>query len=325
MKPILVLAAVFLFAGISLWAQQTGSALSRGGYSVFDGTMADMTYQEVEQAARDHSVVLWPLGVIEEHGPHLPLGTDIYNSYLRMKRVAETMRAGGTKVVIAPPLYWGINEATGAFGGSFTLRPSTLKAIIEDTFHSFRKDGFQNVYIITGHNDRLHNKTIVDGVEEARVTTGVRAFVVMTNAMRDRLGLTGSEPHILVQDAGPAPIGGAAATPRPPTNQTGAPAGAQPTQIDVHAGNGETAITSNFFPSLVKADMIKGLKPTNYGPADLTEWRKGWQNARNKTPLGYFGDPASAVPERGAAGFERDAAQTAAAIETHLKSGAAAQ
>ena len=45
------------------------SELTRGGYSIFDETMADMTWPEVEAAARAGAVALWGLGVIEErHG-----------------------------------------------------------------------------------------------------------------------------------------------------------------------------------------------------------------------------------------------------------------
>lgn len=51
------------------------------GYSIFADTMADMTYQEVEQYAIEEAVILFPIAVIEEHGPHLPLGTDTYITY----------------------------------------------------------------------------------------------------------------------------------------------------------------------------------------------------------------------------------------------------
>jgi creatinine amidohydrolase len=50
---------------------------SGSGYSIFHETMADMTFPELVQAAADRAVVLWGLGVIEQHGPHLPLGTDV--------------------------------------------------------------------------------------------------------------------------------------------------------------------------------------------------------------------------------------------------------
>lgn len=48
-----------------------------GDYSVFHDAMADMTYPEIERAARNGAVALWGLGVIEQHGPHLPLATDV--------------------------------------------------------------------------------------------------------------------------------------------------------------------------------------------------------------------------------------------------------
>lgn len=62
------------------------------------------------------------------------------------------------------------------------------------------------------------------------------------------------------------------------------------------------------------------LAPTRYGPEDLAEWRKGWENARRKTPLGYFGDPASANPERGGQAHAVATARTAEAITRHFES-----
>lgn len=293
-------------------AAQEQHPLSRGGYSIFHETMVDMSYDQVEQAAKDNAVVLWPLGVIEEHGPHLPLGTDIYNSYIRMKDLSRRLNAGGIKAIVAPPLYWGINEATGAFGGSFILRPSTLVALIEDTFFSLRKDGFQTVYITTGHGDRLHNKTIVDAVEHARATTGLRGFVIVNKMMADRLGLRGDEAHIVLVPGGP----GAPAGPAQPGAQQAGP----PQNIEVHAGAGESGTVWLFFPSLVNVDVMRSLEPSNYGLADLAEWRKGWDNARQKTPLGYFGDPAAADLERARRSFEGQSRATAEAVAAHIRS-----
>jgi|GEM_PF-123331 len=299
---IAIIGLLFVIAMISVAVGQTEKKLSQGGYSIFHETMVDLTYQDVEEAAKQNTVVLWPMGVIEEHGPHLPLGTDIYNSYLQMKQVARLLKARGKRVIIAPPFYWGINEATGSFGGSFSVRPSTLKSLIEDTFFSFRKDGFQTVYIVTGHGDRLHNWTIVEGVEAARATTGIRGFVVLGSRMKERLGLTGQEAHVLIVEE---TFGGSIAPPR---------------YIEVHAGAGETSIVWHFFPELVKTDLIPKLEPTKYGPEDLAEWRKGWDNARQKTPLGYFGDPASANPDRGGQLFNQNATRTAEAIAKHIES-----
>jgi len=46
------------------------------GYSIFSDTMADMTFQQIEDAAKKNIPVLFPIAVIEEHGPHMCLGTD---------------------------------------------------------------------------------------------------------------------------------------------------------------------------------------------------------------------------------------------------------
>lgn len=307
MKACKHLSAAFVSAFVCIVAAQPAVAqdtkVTEGGYSVFHETMVDMTSQEVEEAAKRGAILLWPLGVIEEHGPQLPLGTDIYNAYATMKQTARLLKAKGREVLIAPPMYWGINDATGAFAGSFNVRPSTLKAIIEDTFASFRKDGFQVVYMITGHGDRLHNQVIVEGVEAARSITGMRGFVALPTVMKDRLGLKGNEAHVVLIESPPVFA-------KPPRF------------IEVHAGAGETSNVWFNFPLLVKAELIPTLPDTKLGPDDLAEWRKGWDNARTKTPLGYFGDPASANAQVGEQMFHGGASRLTDAIEKHLQSSA---
>lgn len=44
-------------------------------------TMMEQNWTDIEKAAGKHAVVLMPLGVLEEHGPHLCLGTDIYTAH----------------------------------------------------------------------------------------------------------------------------------------------------------------------------------------------------------------------------------------------------
>ena len=55
------------------------------GYSIFDETMVDMTWPEIEKAAEQGSIVLLPIGIIEEHGPHMGLAVDTYIAYLVSK------------------------------------------------------------------------------------------------------------------------------------------------------------------------------------------------------------------------------------------------
>ena len=44
--------------------------------------MSEMTYKQIENLVEQDAVVLFPVGIIEEHGPHLPLGTDIFQGRL---------------------------------------------------------------------------------------------------------------------------------------------------------------------------------------------------------------------------------------------------
>src|SRR5262245_13830232 len=102
----------------------------RSGDAVFRDTMADMTYPEIEAAARDGAVVLWAMGVIEQHGPHLPLATDVYIPSAVLRRARAILAAKGVPSVIAPAFYWGVNHVTGRFPGSFQVRPEVMIELI---------------------------------------------------------------------------------------------------------------------------------------------------------------------------------------------------
>jgi hypothetical protein len=92
------------------------------GDSIFHETMADMTWPEVEQAAKAKAIVLLPIAVIEEHGPHIGLGADAYLTYDACITVRSELEKRGIRAIVAPPFYWGITTSTSAFPGSFTVR-----------------------------------------------------------------------------------------------------------------------------------------------------------------------------------------------------------
>ena len=270
--------------------------LTAGGYSIFHDTMADMTYPEVEQAARDGATLLWGLGVIEQHGPHLPLGTDVYVPSVRLKRVRQLLEEKGISALIVPPFYWGINHVTGGFPGTFQVRPQTMIDLMADVIASVKKDGFRSMFCLSGHGDAMHNRTLDEGVRRGREETGVDVCVVLSRSLAERLGCDLAAPHLVVTEA------------ERPTGQF----------VDVHAGNWETSVVWGCYPDLVRQDVIPTLRSTDYGPADLAEWRKGGEATMRKTPHGYLGDPASANPERGRASLEREAGLIANAIAARL-------
>lgn len=269
--------------------------LPHAGYSVFHETMADMTFPEIEQAARASAVTLWGLGVIEEHGPHLPLATDVYVPSAILRLARRLLARRGIESVIVPPLYWGINHATSRFAGSFLLRPAVMIELMTDVFGSLKKDGFKSVFCLSGHGDAAHNRTILDGVRQGSRAAGIDVRLVVKPDMADRLGFERTDPHLAVTD-------------RPP------PAPAPAPYVDVHAGDWETSLVWAVYPGVVRDELLSGLAPTNYGPADLAEWRKGGEHAQRKTPHGYFGDPAAADRARGMALLQEEARLVADAV-----------
>jgi creatinine amidohydrolase len=73
------------------------------GYSIFAGTIADLSWPQVEAAAQRGAPMIIPIAVIEQHGPHLPLATDTYGAYLLCTRIKDDLAAKGVEALVSPP------------------------------------------------------------------------------------------------------------------------------------------------------------------------------------------------------------------------------
>jgi creatinine amidohydrolase len=278
-----------------------GKHMQDGGYSVFHGTMADMTYLEVVDAAKRGAVVLWGLGVIEQHGPHLPLATDVYIPYALLRRAAEVLNENGVPSVIMPPFYWGINHVTARFPATFEVRPEVMVEVMVDLIKSLKKDNFRNLFCISGHGDPMHNWFALQAIKRGGREADINAYFVCTPPFLARLK---TNPDFDPADATVVP----------------AEHFLRPTSfVDVHAGEIETSSMWAKFPNLVRKEVLPTLKSTDYGPDDLTEWRKGGEHALRKTPDGYLGDPAASNREKGEEKIKEDGRLLAEAMMRKLK------
>lgn len=248
------------------------------GYSIFDETMVDLPWTKVEDEIKNGAIVLLPTAVIEAHGPHMGLGVDTYGSYIKCKLVKNLLNSKGTKTLIAPPYYWGINNMTGSFPGSFTVRKSTMKALIYDILSSLSRWGVKYVFNINHHGDSEHCKTLFEAIKEARIDIGIRAYSIISEFDAERFNFSGEEHHILICKEKEKSSKSNSAT----NNE----------YIDIHAGAGETSMMNKYFPGQVDEAKAKKLKSTDLKYEDLLQWRKGWSDARKVTPLCYFGAPA---------------------------------
>jgi creatinine amidohydrolase len=272
------------------------------GLSVFDETMVEMPWPAVEEAAKEGALVLLPTGVIEEHGPHMGLGVDTLCSVLSCKLTRKKLEDRGVKALIAPPYYWGINNATGAFPGSFSVRKETMKAVLYDILACLRRWGFKNVFNLNWHGDEGHIMAILEALRDARTETGIRAYSILRAFDVRRLPITGKEPYVLVQ-------------------KDGFPPGPPPKYLEIHAESFETGLMASYFPEHVDTDLAKTLKSTDLTFKDLMVWRNGWDDAKKVTPLGYFGDPAGFDPEAAKLELEKHTGGLADLIADFLKGG----
>jgi creatinine amidohydrolase len=266
--------------------------------SIFSGTIADMTYVELDAAVRDGAVALWALGSIEEHGPHLPLGTDVYIPSEQLRRVKVRLAAGGVNGLIVPPYYWGVNRVTGAFPGSIDIRPEVMVELMSDVFRSLARAGVKDVYCVTGHYDAAHGRAIVEAVRRANTEGVIRAHFVVPSVLGRRLGLSSDSPGAFLVD--PAPVAG-------------------PVQPDLHAGEGETSVMLRAAPTTVRERAIRGLKATDLSAEQVAAWREGGAAARRITPDGYLGAPAGADAAKGEARLAAESDAYAAAILRSVK------
>lgn len=125
----------------------------------------EMTPQEITDALKEVDTVVVPLGSVEQHGPHLPVGTDTLIPMTVAKRVAER-----AKVLVAPPVYYGNSLSMVDMKGVFTVTPDTLASLLFDLCKSFSRQGFKKIVFINGHGG---NKRVLSFIgQKARLETG---------------------------------------------------------------------------------------------------------------------------------------------------------
>jgi creatinine amidohydrolase len=113
--------------------------------------MQEMTWYEVAAAAERGAVLVLPAGAIEQHGPHLPLGTDAYLPVEISRRAAERIDC-----VIAPSLHYGyksrpLSGGGQGFAGTTSLRGKTYIDVTRDVVAEFLRHGFRNLAIVNWH------------------------------------------------------------------------------------------------------------------------------------------------------------------------------
>lgn len=103
-----------------------------------------------ERAAQDTLVIL-PIGSLEQHGPHLPVEVDSVLGKAVALRTARAMSERGQSVLVLPMLWTGLSEHHMSFGGTITLDLPAFNAVIECVCRSVLRHGFKRIVLLNGH------------------------------------------------------------------------------------------------------------------------------------------------------------------------------
>lgn len=111
--------------------------------------LEELTLPELRAILPEVKLAVITLGSIEQHGPNTALETDLAMAH-EMARMASARLY--PRLLIVPPIPWGMSAYHMDFPGSMTLRPETVLDVLRDIFGSLRHHGIENWLITNFHS-----------------------------------------------------------------------------------------------------------------------------------------------------------------------------
>src|SRR2546429_1933722 len=137
--------------------------------------LAELSFTQVDALDRDRTVVLFAVSPLEEHGPHLPIGTDLFHAEYFNEELARRIievKPGWT-VLIGPSLPIGASAFDHA--GTLLVRARTVRNATLDYGAALARHGFRYILVTNGHAGPRH----VVALEEAATVVSRRYGVRM--------------------------------------------------------------------------------------------------------------------------------------------------
>lgn len=236
--------------------------------------LAKIAFPEVKRLAETgRALTFLPVGVVEEHGAHLPLGLDSFAAEIYAASAAPHLEQAGYEVLIAPTVSYGVARCAIDFPGTLSLEPATLRAMVVEIGRSLGRHGFHRIVILNGHRDLHHMKALDDA----------RKILVEENTARALCVGFSSDPEMTAACYREG-VKQLYRSPRP--------------DREGHGGESETSVALNSFPELVNGAVLKTLD-ANFD-YDIEAFRNETKDYGTISGgRGYFGWPQAASAETG--------------------------
>lgn len=187
--------------------------------------------------ARTRTVII-PLGSIEQHGPHLPMHTDIFHAYEIARRASDIV-----PIFVAPPINFGVCRSTADFPGTIGIRSTTLVSLVIDVAESLYRHGMKRFILYSGHAGANHMAALLSAADDLILAHEDTDFAVISD-----LDLCDSRFFTLLE-----------------------------TKDDSHAGEVETSLIMALAPDLV-GDLPPADRPAFPRPLVVRDTRTYWRS-----------------------------------------------
>ena len=114
--------------------------------------LSEMSARELEQFISHETIGLLIFGACENHGDHMPFGSDFIMPFELAKRVAARY---GKKMVIFPPIPYGVSSHHKDFFMTVSFEPDTMMNVICDILQSLVNNNIMRILIINGHDGNI--------------------------------------------------------------------------------------------------------------------------------------------------------------------------
>lgn len=243
--------------------------------------LIDLRGPEVASRITARSLIVQPLGAVEQHGPHLPLSTDLVIASAAADAVAEQAVAAGLDLWVLPPLAYTKSNEHAWSAGTVWLSARTLLAVLEDIGRCVATTASRKLVFLNGHGGNSALLNVAN--RELRLQHGLQTFL---------------------------------AHPSVPPDQGGAST-ADELGMGIHGGLHETAMMLHLRPDLVETSLFARAVPerlaTNRHVRFGGSVSFGWLSD-DFGPSGAIGDPSGATAELGRELFDMSVANLVEAM-----------
>lgn len=116
----------------------------------------ELTMADIESLDREGTLLVLPVGSIEGHGSHLPVGTDWQTAISVVDDLADRME----DVVVLPGIPYGLCSSTRDLPGTISLSFDTIRSLVGEVLEGVLSRGFRRILVLSSHAGRHHMSAI---------------------------------------------------------------------------------------------------------------------------------------------------------------------